>query len=188
MVSVVERDLPHNPKDSRYRIGIGVALVGIIMMFTAFTSAYVIRAGAAEDWRPIAMPRILLLSTFLLLLSSGTLELARQKIDDFLESRFRGWLMVTVALGFSFLILQIFAWRHLAAQGIFIATNPHSSFFYLLTGLHGLHLLGGLLALLYLLRHSRFNRSKARAEAVSIYWHSMDALWIFLFLLLFLWR
>ena len=81
-------------------------------------------------------------------------------------------------------------------QGVYIATHPHSSFFYLLTALHGLHLAGGLLALTYLLvRHRREaanKRAKAKrvatTDAVTIYWHFMDALWIYLFVLLFLWR
>ncbi len=188
MVSVVEKNLSPVARDLRYRIGVSVALAGILMMFTALTSAYIVRSGAAPDWQPIAMPRVLLLSTFLLVVSSGTLEVARRKLSDILESGYRNWLLTTAILGFAFLVLQVLAWQQLASQGVFVATNPHSSFFYLLTALHGLHLLGGLLALVYLHWSGGPKRSKAQIDAVSIYWHFMGALWIFLFLLLFLRR
>ncbi|HYE66504.1 MAG TPA: cytochrome c oxidase subunit 3, partial [Pyrinomonadaceae bacterium] len=91
---------------------------------------------------------------------------------------------------------QLLAWQELISQGIYLASNPHSSFFYLLTGAHGVHLLGGVLALDYLLLRTRHRRSEKNAElkrqttagVVSLYWHFMDGLWIYLFLLLFLWR
>jgi cytochrome c oxidase subunit 3 len=99
-------------------------------------------------------------------------------------------------LGAAFVVSQLLAWRQLVRQGVYVATNPHSSFFYLLTATHGIHLMGGLIALVYLLLRTRrldtgeralANRS-AVADAVSLYWHFMDGLWIYLFLLLFFWR
>jgi cytochrome c oxidase subunit 3 len=103
---------------------------------------------------------------------------------------------LTVLLGLGFLLAQVFAWRQLAGQGIYVASHPHSSFFYLLTGAHAVHLVGGLLGLTFLWLRSRRHvtesallaKRKAATDAVSIYWHFMDALWIYLFLLLFLWR
>jgi cytochrome c oxidase subunit 3 len=103
---------------------------------------------------------------------------------------------VTGLLGLAFLSSQLIAWRQLASQGIYVATHPHSSFFYLLTGAHALHLLGGLFGLTFLWLRSRrqviektlLAKRKAATDAVTIYWHFMDALWIYLFLLLFLWR
>ena len=181
---------------ARYRIGTWVMLASIAMLFTALTSAYIVRAASATDWRPLALPRILWLSTALILLSSGTLEAARRNVKRLLDSEYVRWLSVTAVLGAGFLASQLFAWRQLWRQGIFLASNPHSSFFYLLTAVHGLHLLGGLLALLYLLFRTRRKRDdevaeakrQAAADAVGIYWHFMDGLWIYLFLLLFLWR
>lgn len=171
-------------------------LASIAMLFTALTSAYIVRAASATDWRPLALPRILWLSTALILISSGTLEAARRSIKRLLDSEYVRWLSITAVLGTGFLASQLFAWRQLSRQGIFLASNPHSSFFYLLTAVHGLHLLGGLLALLYLLFRTRRKRVDevaeakrlAAADAVGIYWHFMDGLWIYLFLLLFLWR
>jgi cytochrome c oxidase subunit 3 len=181
---------------ARYRIGTWVALASITMLFTGLSSAYIVRSASAQDWRPLAMPRILWLSTALILLSSGTLEAARKKLKQLIAGGYTGWLSVTALLGVGFLGSQLFAWRQLARQGVYIASNPHSSFFYLLTAMHGLHLLGGLLAVLYLLGRTRQKRDDvaaearrvASADAVAIYWHFMDGLWIYLFLLLFLWR
>ncbi|HET6890922.1 MAG TPA: cytochrome c oxidase subunit 3 [Pyrinomonadaceae bacterium] len=182
--------------NERYRIGMWVALAAILMMFTSLSSAYIVRAASANDWRPIAMPRVLLLSTALIVISSLTLETARRKLKRDLTSSYKGWLLVSTLLGVGFLLSQLWAWRQLVRQGIYVVTNPHSSFFYLLTGTHGVHLIGGLLALMFLLVRARnymMNepsraRHQAVAEAVTVYWHFMDVLWIYLFVLLFFWR
>ena len=179
---------------SRYRIGMWVALAAVVMMFTALTSAYIVRAGSANDWQPLTMPRVLLLSTALILVSSGTLERARRHAAT--QVAYKRWLLITVALGLGFLASQLFAWRQLAGQGIYVSSNPHSSFFYLLSATHGAHLLGGLLFLIYLAGRSRASsdnaiavaKRQATADAVTLYWHFMDVLWIYLFVLLFYWR
>jgi len=170
-----------------------VALASILMMFTALSSAYIVRAASANDWQPLKMPRILLLSTALIVISSGTLEAARRKWKDTVKSGHRRWLLLTVALGVGFLVSQLLAWRQLVRQGVYVASNPHSSFFYLLTATHGVHLLGGLAALAYLSLRKRAPRndqlavakSQAGADAVALYWHFMDFLWLYLFVLLF---
>jgi cytochrome c oxidase subunit 3 len=180
----------------RYRIGMWVGLASIAMMFTSLSSAYIVRAASSSDWFPLLMPRVLLLSTALILVSSFTVELARRKLKSSLFTQYSSYLLITGLLGLAFLASQLVAWRQLAKQGIYLASNPHSSFFYLLTATHGLHLIGGLLALSFLWLRSRRPVEKASAvanrqaaaDAVSIYWHFMDALWIYLFLLLFLWR
>ena len=181
---------------NRYRIGMWVGLASVAMMFTSLSSAYIVRSGSPTDWSALPMPSILLASTALLLGSSATLEIARRKLKAALSGPYTKWLLLTVVLGLGFLIAQIFAWRQLAARGIYLASNPHSSFFYLLTGAHAVHLVGGLLGLSFLWLRSRRHvvektllaKRKAATDAVSIYWHFMDALWIYLFLLLFLWR
>ena len=181
---------------SRYCIGMWVALAGVAMMFTALTSAYIVRASTSNDWRPVAMPRLLWLSTALILLSSFTFEIARRALKGGNTSGYQRWLLLTVMLGLGFLAAQLISWRQLASQGIYLGSNPHSSFFYVLTGAHGLHLLGGILGLDFLLLRSWRNRVDERGiakrqavvNAVALYWHFMFGLWIYLFLLLFLWR
>lgn len=181
---------------NKYRIGMWVALAGIAMMFVALTSAYVVRTSTSNDWRPIAMPRLLLLSTALLLVSSFAFEIARRTLKSGNTSAYQRWLLLTVLLGLGFLATQLMAWRQLVAQGIYVGTNPHGSFFYVLTGAHGLHLLGGVVALDFLLLRSwrksfeEHGTAKRQAivNAVALYWHFMGVLWIYLFLLLFLWR
>lgn len=178
---------------NRYRIGMWVAIAGVGMLFTSLSSAYIVRSGSSNDWVPLGMPRALILSTGLIVLSSVTLEFHRRKQK--VESSKSLALLITVVLGVAFLGTQLFAWRQLVRQGIYLVSNPHSSFFYLLSVTHALHLLGGLIGLLFLLLRSRpqlepaqIARSRAATDAVSIYWHFMDALWIYLLFLLFLWR
>ena len=181
--------------ESRYRVGMWVALASIAMLFTSLSSAFVVRSGVMTDWLPVAVPRVMFGSTALILLSSVAMELARRKLRQNLSQSYKRYLLLTAFLGLAFLVSQIIAWRQLAQQGIYLSSHPHSSFFYLLTGTHAVHLAGGLLALAFLGWRSRrleaggsFHRGRATTEAVSIYWHFMAALWIYLFLLLFLWR
>jgi cytochrome c oxidase subunit 3 len=186
-----------NLSPGKNRIGMWVALASVMMLFTALTSAYIGRASTSNDWRPIATPRLLWLSTALIVLSSFTFEISRRTLKRGNTGAYQRWLLFTVLLGLGFLAAQLMAWRQLVAQGIYLGTNPHGSFFYVLTGAHGLHLLGGILALDYLLLRSRRKnfveqhgaaRRQAAVNAVALYWHFMGGLWIYLFLLLFLWR
>lgn len=181
---------------ARYRIGAWVVVASILMLFTALSSAYIVRSASSDDWRPIAMPRVLWLSTALIMISSLTLEASRRSLKQKFDAAYSRWLLLTGLLGLGFLSAQLFAWRHLVRQGVYIASNPHSSFFYVLTAAHGAHLLGGILALSYLVLRTRKRRNtlegEARragaADAITIYWHFMDVLWIYLFLLLFFWK
>jgi len=197
MVAIVNsKSLAPQTAGTRYRVGVWVLIAAVAMFFTALSSAYIVRAASATDWRPLALPRVLWLSTSLILLSSATMQAAGRSLKHLLDRQYVRWLSVTAVLGLGFLLSQWFAWKQLSSQGIFLSSNPHSSFFYLLTAMHGLHLLVGLLALTYLLLRTRQRsadeaaeaRRHARAGAVGIYWHFMDGLWIYLFLLLFLWR
>src|SRR5260370_23158517 len=106
------------------------------MFFMALTSAYIVRKGFGGDWQAFALPRILLLNTAILLLSSLTIELARRHAADAQLSAFRRWWTVTTVLGLAFLAGQLIAWRQLAASGIYLPSNPASSFFYELTAAH----------------------------------------------------
>lgn len=179
------------------RIGAWVLIAAVLMFFVAFTSAYMFRASM-RDWTVVELPRILWLSTALILTSSVTLEVARRALRRGDHPMYRRWLVPSVALGCAFLGAQLVAWRQLSNEGVYFPTNPFSSFFYLLTGLHGLHLLGGILGLVYLLWRATLDARKldrpprrkrrAIADAVGLYWHFMDGLWVYLFLLLSFWR
>ena len=180
--------------------GMWVAVSAISMSFAAFTSAMIVRQDAGTDWQRFQLPHVLYFNTLILLASSATLELTRQRIAGIPGAPRGGaasakvllasatyWLCVTAALGFTFVLGQLLAWRNLAAQGMFLSTNPSSSFFYVFTALHAVHLLGGIGGLIYVLR--KLVRTNGSAEtsglgAFSIYWHFMDILWVYLLLLL----
>jgi len=163
------------------------------MTFVALASAYVFLSGS-DQWRPVNVPKVFLVSTSVIVVSSLTMERSRRLVTVDAQ-RYGHWLLLTLVLGIAFVVTQVIGWSHLAAQGVYLSSNPHSSFFYLFTGAHGLHLAGGMVALTYLVVRSRFlllgvesEKRVAATDAVSIYWHFMDGLWIYLFVLLFFWR
>ncbi len=182
---------PHPVPQRAYFTGVSLGLAAILMFFMALTSSYIVRKGLGGDWQSVELPRIVWLNTLVLVASSVTIEFARKKRAARLFAAFRQWWGITTALGALFLVGQILAWRQLAATGVYLKTNPASSFFYVLTAAHGLHLAGGVIALLYVTfrtwQHSRITQVTA-AELTSIYWHFMDGLWVFLFILLYLGR
>ncbi|HXE74487.1 MAG TPA: heme-copper oxidase subunit III [Candidatus Xenobia bacterium] len=175
-----------------YVTGIWVALASILMFFLALTSSFLVRKGLGQDWQPFEFPRALWVTTALLVVSSGTLERARRALTAGERAVFSRWWTLTTMLGVFFLAGQLVAWRSLWNAGVFLATNPSSSFFYLLTGTHGLHLLGGLIALSYVSTRSRrlepWPAERPAVTATAIYWHFLGVLWVFLFLLLLLGR
>jgi cytochrome c oxidase subunit 3 len=179
-----------------YRIGVLVGIASILMMFTALASAYIVRSGlpTSFDWRSLDIPSFAWVSTGLIILSSLTYAFSKRALLRGDGAGQRLWLWATLALGLGFLVSQVMAWRQLVAQGLYLASNPHSSFFYVLTALHAVHLTGGICALSFLVARAGRGgpeaepRRRALADVVGIYWHFMDGLWVFLFLLLFFWR
>jgi cytochrome c oxidase subunit 3 len=195
----------------RARLGLIVGLTGIAMIFISFTSAYVVRQGLPtldpgsnellHDWFPVPLPRLLLINTGVLLISSITMELARRQAARKAVAQLASvpgvsvdakeeisWLALTVVLGFSFLIGQWMAWRELAGSGFYVASSPSSSFVYLLTGMHGVHLFGGVVALLTagvasVLRRPVDSQSIA-VDVTGWYWHFMALLWVYILCLL----
>jgi cytochrome c oxidase subunit 3 len=184
-----KRRRPGKPSPKRYYTGIALGIVSILMFFMALASAFLVRRGTSGDWIPVHLPAVLWLNTLALIASSLTLERARRSLSRLDLSGFRKLWAVTTILGALFLIGQLVAWRQLVAQGVFMASNPASSFFYIFTAAHGLHLLGGVGALLYVLVR-KFDNTKialpTAAEVASYYWHFMDGLWVFLLALLYL--
>jgi cytochrome c oxidase subunit III len=209
-----ESDSPdYSARLRRARLGLGVALTPILMLFVSFTSALIVRKGlptfdpgtntVVHDWMHIPLPTALfLVNTIILVLSSMTIELARRQFArrvalDPVDSipgvslgkeRNFPWLALTILLGFSFLTGQWMAWRDLYARGVFVSTNPSSSFVYLMTGAHAVHLMGGILALLVAGFAALFHRSiQTRRIVVDVtawYWHFMALLWVYILALL----
>jgi cytochrome c oxidase subunit 3 len=180
-------DQPASPK--RYYTAIALGLVSILMFFMALASAFLVRRSGSGDWVPVHLPMVLWINTLILIASSLTLELARKRLADSNLAAFRTLWIVTTGFGALFLIGQLVAWRQLVAQGVYMASNPASSFFYIFTGAHGVHLLGGVGALLYVTFRKVDKRGIAlptAAEITSYYWHFMDGLWVFLLALLYL--
>ena len=173
------------------KTGMWVALAAITMSFAALTSALVVRQGTAMDWRHLDIPPVLYFNTLLLMASSVTLEIARKRIAAYtrgianeIQTPMR-WLLATLALGLLFVAGQYAAWIGLKSEGLYLATNPNSSFFYLFTGVHAVHVLGGLWGLVYII--SKFKRGvlqRSTFAAAAQYWHFMDLLWIYLLLVL----
>ena len=196
----------------RARLGLFVGLSGIAMIFISFTSAYVVRQGLPtldprtnvllHDWFPVPLPKLMLINTVVLLVSTFTMELARRKaarnaalaqlaavseVSVDADEKI-SWLALTVVLGLSFLAGQWMVWRELAANGFYLSSSPSSSFVYLLTGMHGVHLFGGVVALLTA-GVASLQRRPAESQSIVLdvtgwYWHFMAFLWVFILCLL----
>lgn len=197
----------------RARLGLICGIATVSMVFVSLTSAYVVRRGLptfdnasqayVHDWGFVQLPWLLLaINTAILLVSSITMEGARRDITRRAalapvksipgvslgeEKRFP-WLAATVVLGFGFLGGQWMAWKAIEARGFFVDTNPNSSFVYLLTATHAVHLMGGILALLWAgitaWRHKPVEERRIAVDVTAWYWHFMAALWIYVFALL----
>jgi cytochrome c oxidase subunit III len=188
-------------------------MVPIVMLFVSFTSAYVVRKGLPSlnqntdqlrtDWIPVNLPiQLLLVNTFMLLASSATMEMARRKIAQQValapvgaipgvaigRERTSIWLGITALLGTAFVVGQWLAWGELKNRGFYVASNPGSSFVYLLTATHAIHLIGGIIALIYTSAASLLKKTlETRRIAIEItgwYWHFMAAIWIYVFALM----
>ena len=197
----------------RARLGLAVLIAPIVMLFVSLTSAYIVRQGLptfddasrnyVRDWGEVNLPLYLLVvNTVVLLASSVTIEGARRDITRQValapvksipgvslgKERSFPWLGVTVVLGTGFLVGQWLAWRELANRGFYVATNPNSSFVYLLTGVHAVHLAGGIVALLWAayasLRSKPVESRRIVIDIAAWYWHFMALLWIYVFALL----
>jgi cytochrome c oxidase subunit 3 len=172
------------------KIGLGVFLAVAGALFALFASAYVMRMQAASDWRTLPKPGLLWLNTGILILSSAALQWAwvsarRGRIDGVRNGVHAGGVSAL-----AFLAAQLLAWRQLSAAGYYAATNPANAFFYLLTAVHGVHLLGGLVALARAAAKVWRGRSaeqvRLSVELCAIYWHFLLVVWLFLFALLLL--
>ena len=178
-------------------LAIKVVLISITVLFVTIAIVYFARSRSSFHWDPVAAPSFLWLSTALMLVSSWTLENARRNYRRFRIDAYARWLLVSFSLGLAFIVSQLLALRQLLGQGIYLRHNPHSSLFYVVTGAHALHLMGGMAALFYLLIRASLAMRDTRLELArqntlvrvsTLYWHFLDALWVLLFAMLLLWK
>ena len=167
------------------KVGLGVLLAVIGSLFALFLAAYLMRMHMAGDWSPLPEPKLLWLNTGVLILSSGALHRAQAAANRGQLDRVRTGLQVAGVSALAFLAGQLIAWQQLTAAGYFLASNPANSFFYLITAVHGAHLLGGLVALgrtiARVQRGFEVDQVRLSVELCALYWHFLLVVWLVLF-------
>ena len=162
-------------------------IVSIIMLFAAFTSAYLVRK-AEGNWVEFDLPNLFSYSTIVLLASSASMHFAylAAKKDQFNALRIS--ISITFVLGLLFLVMQFYGWIQLVEMNVYFVGNPSGSFVYVLSGLHGLHLVSGLIVLIFALvaafRLKINAKQLTQIKICATYWHFLDALWLYLFVFL----
>ena len=171
---------------SKGRLLLWLVLTVVVMLFAGFTSAYIV-LRRVPNWQNVALPATLWLNTFILLGSSVTMEWTRKRMRQGNTSGAKFWMGATVGLGLAFIVGQLVAWNQMAAAGVFLASTLHSSFLYILTGTHAVHVLGGIAALGFVttqIFRDRYTATNHEPVALcATYWHFMGGVWVFLFLL-----
>lgn len=169
------------------KVGLGVFLAVATSLFMLLISAYHMRM-AGEDWTRLALPRVLWLNTVVLIMASVAMQWTRVAAQREQLDHVKSGLIAAGVLSFSFLGGQLWAWQQLIAAGYFAAANPANAFFYLLTALHGLHLLGGLWVwgrtTAKVLRGVEVGKVRLSVELCTVYWHYLLLVWLVLFAVL----
>lgn len=190
--------MPEEINPEKSRILTWFLLLVVLMTFGGLIGAYVVVAtNGALEWRPFSLPPQVWVSTALILASSATYHFGKANLIARKPGSARRWLLATTVLGAAFISSQILAWMALVERGLYMRGNPYAGFFYVLTAVHAVHVIGGIVALGYILlrvwndaRLSEEQRAKSRTEAGAIgwYWHTMDGLWLVLLFLLGFWK
>ncbi len=189
--------LEYEKSFSKSRVLTWFLLLVVLMTFGGVVSAYIVIAtNGVLEWRPFDLPLQVWISTAIILGSSVTYIVAERSIGLERQGKAKSWLLATTILGAAFVSSQILAWMELAKRGIYVQSNPYAGFFYILTGLHAVHVAGGIIALgcVVLMTWDRgkfvsaVDRTKEIATAVGWYWHFMGGLWVVLFTLLGFWK
>lgn len=164
-------------------------ITSIVMLFAALTSAYIVRQSEG-NWLDFQLPSIFYINTLILLVSSLTMHFAVVSAKKDNIEKVKVWLFVTTGLGIIFLIAQIFAWEQLVEINVYFVGNPAGSFVYVLTGLHGFHIVSGLVFLIIVLirtfQYKVHSKSLTSIQNLATYWHFLDGLWLYLLIFLLL--
>jgi cytochrome c oxidase subunit 3 len=173
---------------SSKEIATWLLMTGIAMLFAGFTSAYIVLRGV-PTWEHIQFPPLVWGNALILIASSVTLELSRRAVKADMASSLRKWLCITAVLGIAFVLGQIMVWRQMTASGNGLSSTLHSSFFYVFSGVHAAHILGGLIGLaIVIVKTFQGRLSSANFEPLRLwakYWHFMGGVWLYLLLLVF---
>ena len=176
---------PRGTPLSAYRMITFLAMFWIAALFATLTLVLELRWAHSTDWVSIPLPYVLYINTAIILGSSLTIEFARHSLRADASKECARWIRATLVLGLAFIAGQIVAWRELIARGLHLASNPGSFFFYLITGAHGLHFLGGIVLLAFVISRVPRARRQVALDTIALYWHFMDGLWLYLLALLF---
>ena len=177
-------------------VTVTVVMAIVTMTFSVMIGVFLYRSAAPTFWGHLNVPYLLWLTTTVLIISSFTFEKARTLLTKGDQLGFNRFLKITTVLAFLFLAGQVGAWFELMRTGVKLTRNPHSWFLFLFSGLHGLHIVVGLIGLGYLVMRTRERVSGPRyqmytrvvARGVAIYWHYLDFLWVLMFTLLLVWK
>ncbi|MCB0662263.1 MAG: cytochrome c oxidase subunit 3 [Saprospiraceae bacterium] len=168
-----------------HKFALWAAMGGILMMFAALTSAYIVR-HAVGNWLEFKLPNVFFVSAVVMLLSSITLQYSYRAFKAGNEQAYRILMVITTVLGLAFLGLQYSGWLEMESIGVFLDGNPSGSFIYVISGVHAAHVLGGIAVLVVALMHAFMlefkvtEKRKVRFELTLTYWHFVDLLWIYL--------
>ncbi|HMS43212.1 MAG TPA: heme-copper oxidase subunit III [Pyrinomonadaceae bacterium] len=182
---------------NKLQISMWFILLIVLMTFGGLVAAYIVLATKKDlEWRPFNLPLQIWISTLLIILSSLSYKVSQNHFFKENQAIAKKWLHITTVLGGLFIISQILAWFALMRSGITVQANPYAGFFYILTGVHAAHVIGGICALGYIVRRTRYetdsdkemSERKNVSRFVGWYWHFMDALWLFLVVLLGFWK
>jgi len=182
---VPKKTMTMNPK----RFLLWMFMVSIIMIFAALTSAYIVRQ-AEGNWLSFQLPSILWYASVILIISSITAQLAYRSAKQDNIASVKTFLGISIILGIVFLIAQVYTWGVLVDNNVFFVGNPAGSFIYVIMGVHGFHLISGLVYLMIILGRTyqyKVHSKKLLQLGLSVsYWHFLDGLWLYLFVFLLL--
>ena len=169
----------------KYNLWVGLA--SIVMMFAAFSSAFIVKRSQG-NWISFEIPLVFWYSTAVIIVSSVAMNMARKSFLNRNMNAYKSWLIATLVLGILFVLMQYFGFAELWANGITLTRNVSFSFLYVIVGIHALHVVGGIIALIFVIGKAYNTRKRiytsVPVDLMSTYWHFVDFLWIYLLIFL----